>query len=108
MTECTSCEALAKQLAETEKKLVKAEKEIERLEKLIAAIADFSQGKATKAAAIMRRGNIGRAEYGFNHAEFDFGNVILNVLGLPEVKLKKKLKGVLGFGQGLFEGLFGE
>ena len=103
--DCKNCTELAKELAETQVKLIRAEKKIKQLERLIAAVGDYCDATAGSAAKTMRAGNIGRAEYGFSHSQFDFGNVILNILGLPPVKLKKK--GVLGFGQGLFSGLFG-
>lgn len=108
MNDCKQCEALAHQLAETEKKLAKVEKELDDALKIIKAIGKFARGQAVSAASKMRKGNIGRAEYGWSHAEFDFGNAILGILNEPQIKLKKKFKGVLGFGQGLFEGIFGE
>lgn len=108
MTEnCGSCEALAKQLVETEIKLAKAEKERDDLKKRLTAAGEFATVTARAASRKMRTGDIGRAEYGFAHAQLDFGNVVLKHLGLKEVALKKRLKGILGFGQGLFEGLFG-
>ncbi|KKN57487.1 hypothetical protein LCGC14_0561990 [marine sediment metagenome] len=78
---CQGCAFLAKQLAEIE---------------------DVARTEATLAAAKMSKGDIGRAEYGFAHAQLDMGNTILNILGRPEVVLKKSRMG------GLFKGLFGE
>lgn len=107
MSHCNSCEHLAKQLAKTEIKLAKVEKELDEANRIIKAVSTFTEHGATSAGAVMRRGNIGRAEYGFNHAEFDFGNEILGILGRPQIVLKGKLKGFLGVGQGLFDGIFG-
>lgn len=98
--DCNRCEQLAKELDE-------AKKEIKRLERLLSAIADVARGAAVKAAFEMEKGDIGRSQWAWHRSQLELANVILTVIGLDEIKLRKRFKGLAGFGQDLFTGIFG-
>jgi hypothetical protein len=98
---CKRCDELAKELKETKAELKKARR-------LLQAIATFAQATAQAAAAEMGAGNVPQGRYAYLKAQLETGNAILGMMGLETVKLKKRHKGLIGLGQGLFSGLFGE
>lgn len=82
--------------------LEKIRKELKDAKKLLTAIANISETKATSAATEMNAGDVPRGRYGYLQGQLDISNDILDLLNISRVEVRKSGKRVFS---GMFRGL---